>query len=352
MVSRSKRRATIRDVAELAGVSQTTVSFVLNNVEGVRISEETRQRVLEAARTLNYHPDASARRLVRGRTRVIAFVEHHSPQSAQVDAFMAEVLRGIYEVARQYDYHVLFEPLLPSEGHFAERCVQLVRARHADGIILSGPRSDDEPLLSIRHEEVPIVLHGRPPTGDWPFIDVDNVRGAWLATQHLIQLGHQRVGLILHAPLVYTAAADRKAGYVQALEEAGLTVDERYIQQANFTPESGKAAMMALLSQSPRPSAVFVAGDTVALGAIQAAKEAGLRVPEELAVVGFDDIPLAAYFDPPLTTVRLPAYGLGWGAGELLIRILEGDEIASPHVLLDTELVVRQSCGAHLSAAG
>lgn len=352
MSGRNRRRATIRDVAELAGVSQTTVSFVLNGVEGVRISEETRQRVLEAARALNYHPDASARRLVRGRTRVIAFVEHHSPQSAQVDPFLAEVLRGLHAAARRHEYHVLFEPLSLSDTDFVERFTSLVRGRHADGIILSGPRLDDDRLLALRHERVPIVLHGRPPAGDWPFVDVDNVRGAQIATHHLIQLGHRRIGLITHAPLVYTAAADRMSGYVKALEEAGLPVDERYIQHANFTPESGKQAMAALLDRSPRPTAVFVAGDTVALGAIQAAKEAGLRIPTDLAIVGFDDIPLAAYFDPPLTTVRLPAYGLGWGAGELLIRLLEGDEVASPHILLETELVVRQSCGAHLQATG
>ncbi len=342
----AKRRVTIRDVAERAGVSQTTVSFVLNDVEGMRISAETRRRVLEAARALGYHPDASARRLVQGRTRVIAFIEYHSPHAAQVDPFLAEVLRGLHAVARQRGYHILFEPLSPADEGFMDAFVRLVRGRHADGVILSGPRLDDQTLLPIRREQVPVVLHGRPPSGEWPFIDVDNVHGARLATEHLIGLGHRHIALITHAPLVYTAAADRRAGYVQALEAAGLPVEETFIREAAFTPASGKEAMRALLALSPRPTAVFVAGDTVALGVLQAAKEAGLRVPEELAVVGFDDIPLAAYFDPPLTTVRLPAYGLGWGAGDLLIRLLEEDEVRSPHVLLQTELIVRRSCGA------
>ncbi|MDQ7028571.1 MAG: LacI family DNA-binding transcriptional regulator [Ardenticatenia bacterium] len=342
----AKRRVTIRDVAEQAGVSQTTVSFVLNNVEGMRISAETRQRVLETARALGYHPDASARRLVQGRTRVVAFIEYHSPHAALVDPFLAEVLRGLHAVARQRGYHILFEPLTPSDEAFREAFVRLVRERHADGVILSGPRFDDRSLLPIRHEEVPVVLHGRPPSGEWPFIDVDNVHGAHLATEHLIRLGHRRIALITHAPLVYTAAADRRAGYIQALQAAGLPVEPTYIREAAFTPESGKQAMYALLTVSPRPTAVFVAGDTVALGVLQAAKEAGLRVPDDVAVVGFDDIPLAAYFAPPLTTVRLPAYGLGWGAGDLLIRLLEEEEVRSPHVLLQTELVVRRSCGA------
>lgn len=340
-----RKRATARDVAELAGVSRTTVSLVLNNVPGVRIREETRRRVLEAARRLDYHPDASARRLVRGRTQVIAFVERHLPHRAFVDLFMAQVLRGAHAVARQEGFHILIEPSF-SAGDLDGRYLSLIRERHADGLLISGPRFDDAALLRLHHEGVPIVLHGRPPEGDLPSVDVDNVGGARVATTHLLSLGHRRVAFIGHAPPDYTAAHDRLEGYRQALAEAGVPFDESLVTFAAFTAESGHEAMLDLLKVEPPPTAVFVASDEVALGALGAAREAGLRVPEDLAIVGFDDVPLAAYTEPPLTTLRLPAYALGWVAAEMLIRRIQGEPVERARVRLETELVVRGSCGA------
>jgi LacI family transcriptional regulator len=239
-------------------------------------------------------------------------------------------------------YHTLFEPIPPEDrtGAYA----QLIRERHVDGIVLSGPRFDDHALLKIHAEGAPVVLMGQLPNTSIPFVDVNNVGGARLAMAHLMALGHRRIGLITNAPLEYTASADRLEGYKQALAEAGLPYDEALVQFGMFTPQSGQVAMQALLALRPLPTAVFVASDTVALGALQAIHQLGLRVPEDVALVGFDDIPLAAFLDPPLTTVRLPATGLGWGAAELLIRLITGDdEIRESHVILDTELVVRAS---------
>ena len=315
----------------MAGVSRTTVSFVLNNVTGMRISEETRQKVLTASRELNYHPDA--------------YVECQSTDKAFADALLPEVLRGLHEAARQENYHVLFEPI-PPNGNSSDRYSKLIRERHADGIVLSGPRFDDEELLRLHEEGFPVVLQGQLPGADIPFVDVDNVGGARLATEHLISLGHRRIALITNAPLVYTAAADRRIGYLHALSEAGLEVDESLIKAGSFNPQSGATAMEELLVADPRPTAVFVAGDTVAIGALQAAKRAGLHIPNDLAVVGFDDAPMAEFLDPPLTTVRLPAYGLGWGAGETLIRIVNDEQIQTSQIFLETELVIRKSCGA------
>lgn len=339
----ARRRATSREVAEAAGVSRTTVSFVLNNVPGVRISEETRQRVLEAARRLNYHPDAAARRLVSGRTRIIGLVLRQTPQQMAADAFLPEVLHGLSQAARRHGFHVMLEALDPNDTthHYST----LVRENHADGLVLSGPRSDDAELIQLYREGFPIVLQGQLPGSDVPSVDVDNTAAARAAVEYLIGLGHRRIGVITNAPLVYTAAA-RLAGYRAALEAAGLPYDEALVRCGNFTAESGYTAMVNLLSTSERPTAVFIASDLVAMGAIAGARSLGLNIPRDLAVVGFDDIPLARYMEPPLTTIRLPAFALGFAAGDLLIRLLNGEEIRSPHVLLETELVMRRSCGA------
>src|SRR5574341_210221 len=342
------KRATAREVAELAGVSRTTVSFVLNAIPGMRISEDTRQRVLEAARQLNYHPDATARRMVSGRTNVIGFVLRQSPDQAFADQFLPQVLGGLGQAAAAQGYRILLEPI-PPENH-AGAYTQLVRERHVDGIVLSGPRFDDRDLLSAQAEGAPVVLMGQLPNTNLPFVDVDNVDGARRATEHLVGLGHGRIALITNAPLAYTASAHRLAGYRLALEAAHLPYDESLVRYGAFTPQSGEAAMTELLSLTPHPTAAFVASDAVALGALQAIRRRGLHIPRDLALVGFDDIPLAGFIDPPLTTVRLPAAGLGWGAADLLIRLIAAEEaIRNPSIVLETELIVRASSGANSS---
>ncbi|MBN2550204.1 MAG: LacI family DNA-binding transcriptional regulator [Anaerolineales bacterium] len=339
------KKVTAAEVAEVAGVSRTTVSFVLNNVPGMRISEETRTRVIEAAHKLGYHPDATARRMVSGKTSVIGFVLRQSPDQVFADHFLPQVLSGLSQYASSEGYYTLFAPI-PLDDN-SDGYTRLVRERHVDGIVLSGPRSDDEELPKIHAEGAHIVLVGQLPSLDIPSIDVDNVGGAKQAIQHLLSLGHRRIAMITNAPLAYTASADRRAGYRQALEEAGLAYDANLVRMGDFTPQSGYRAMSELLALRPLPEAVFVASDTVALGAMQAIRQTDLRIPQDLALIGFDDIPLDEYVDPPLTTIHLPAFGLGWGAAEMLIRLISGEEIRTRQVYLDTELVVRDSCGAN-----
>jgi DNA-binding LacI/PurR family transcriptional regulator len=339
-----QKRVTARDVAELAGVSRTTVSFVLNDVPGMRISEETRHRVLEAARQLDYQPNISAQRLVTGQTRILAYVERQTPERAFADAFLPQVLRGVHDAASASNYEVLFAPVPLENG--ANRCDRLLRGGHVDGIILSGPRTDDLELRQLLETEAPIVLQGNWPGVAVASVDIDNVKAAKLAVEHLLGLGHERLGMIVHAPLAYTAAAARLQGYQEVLGSNGLTPEANHFIVADFTPASGEEAMEALLQSGPPPSAVFVSSDTVAIGAIRAAQRLGYRIPEDLAIVGFDDIPMAVYTEPPLTTIRLPAYGIGWGAADLLIRLINNEEVRETSVLLDTELVSRESCGA------
>ncbi len=342
-----KRRVTSKDVAELAGVSRTTVSFVLNDVPGMRISPQTRQRVKRAALRLNYHPDAAARGMVTGKTHTLGFVLAQDADQAFSDFFLPQVLNGLSQGASAQGYHVLFEPIAPNDasGEYA----RLVREHHVDGIILSGPRLHDRNLRRIIAEGAPVVLHGQLPNSDIPFVDVDNVGGAAIATGHLLRLGHRRVAMITNAPPAYTASADRLKGYRQALKAAGIVFDRSLVRYGNFTPYSGLQAMNGLLACKPRPTAVFVASDTVAFGALHALHQAGVRVPQDMALVGFDDVPLANFVDPPITTLRLPAYQLGHGAADLLIRLIAKDKVENPHILLETQLIIRESCGADLA---
>ncbi len=342
------KRSTAQDVANLAGVSRTTVSFVLNEVAGMRIGDDTRQRVFDAAHQLDYHPDATARRMVKGRTSIIGFVLRQTPDQVYSDRFLPQALIGLSIAASSQGYHVLIEPAPPDVDTGAY--IRLIRERHVDGIVLSGPRFDDRDILRTHAKHGPVVLMGQLPDTDLPFVDVDNVGGAALATHHLIKLGHRRIAFISNAAPAYTASAERLAGYRQALESVNIPFDESLVRYGNFTPASGEKAMADLLQLTPLPTAVFVASDTVAIGALKVIRNAALTVPRDIALVGFDDIPLSEFIEPALTTVRLPAYGLGWGAAELLIRLINHDVIRQPAVLLETELVVRQSSGAQRAA--
>lgn len=340
------KRVTMRQIAEKAGVSRTTVSFVLNDVPGFNISPETRNRILAVARELNYIPDSVAQSLVSRRVGVIALVLRQSPHQVVSDAFLAPVVQGIVMAVKSRGYHVLIEPLDPAKSRVSYG--DLVRSRRADGIILSGPRLDDKELARIHEENIPIVMMGQLPGSDIPFVDVDNVQGARLAVQHLIDLGHRDIACITNAPLAYTASRDRLEGYRQALEAAGIPYREELVRTGDFTDESGAAAIRDILEKvRPRPTAVFAASDVVALGVMSAIHAEGLRIPDDIALVGFDDIPLSEYVNPRLTTVHLPAYGLGWGAGKMLMDLIHRPaELDSTRCLLDTELVVRESCGA------
>lgn len=338
------KKATSADVARLAGVSRTTVSFVLNNVPNAHISEETRRRVLEAAKALSYHPNAAARALARRQTKTIGLVLCQSPDRVFADAFLPDVIRGVGQVARGQGFKVLLESV--EDVTQPEAYIDLVRERRIDGIVLSGPRSDDAQLPRLLAEGFPLILLGQLKGVKVNFVDVDNINGAQKAVEHLIKLGHTRIGMITHAPLQYTASEDRLQGYKQALESHGIPCDEGLIRLGDFREESGYRAMQELLHLAEPPTAVFVASDLVAFGAMEAIKDYGLRIPEDMAVVGFDDVPLARYVDPPLTTIHLPARELGAKASALLIEMINGRPLEQGAVLLKTELVIRESCGA------
>ena len=216
----TKRRVTSRDVAARAGVSRTTVSFVLNDVPGVNISQETRKRVLQAAQELGYVPDAAARSLASRRTHTLGLVLVRNQSHLAADAFLPQVIHGLAESTRQAGFRLLLEQV--EDISRPDTYIHLVRAKHIDGIILSGPRSDDNQLTTLVSEGFPVVLLGQLPGNSACFVDVDNRSAAREAVEHLIGLGHQRIGCITNGPLQYTGSADRLAGYQDALQTGGI----------------------------------------------------------------------------------------------------------------------------------
>ena len=339
----AKRQVTSRDVAERAGVSRTTVSFVLNEVEGVRISEETRQRVLAAAKELGYVPDATAQALVSRRTRIIGLVFSRSYHHLASDAFLLQIVDGLLDVVRQHGIRLL----LDSAEHLDQKdsYLSLARAKRIDGIILSIPRSNDPELHALAEEGFPVVLIGRMPTERICSVDVDNRSASRVAVEHLLSQGHKRVGCITNAPTSFIAAADRLRGYQDALADAGLPYDKSLVRYGDYGPQSGYEAMNSLLQEPNLPTAVFVASDVVAFGAMTAIHDHKLNIPDDIAVIGFDDVPLSRFINPPLTTIRLPAKNLGRRAGELLFDLILHQVEPGRQVTLDTELVVRNSTG-------
>ena len=346
----SAKRVTSQDVATQAGVSRTTVSLVLNDVPGIQISEETRRRVVEVAEELGYVPEASAQALASRRVKIIGLILTRSPHHITSDTFLTQILDGLIEVVHEKGLRLLIDII--KAQHQKEAYLQLVRSKRIDGVILSGPRIDDEALRLLEQEGFPTVIMGHLPGIDGCSVDVDNCAAAQQAVTHLISLGHRRIDCITNADLSYTAAEERLQGYRRALESAGIGYEPDLVRYGDFDPDSGYHQMMDLLEQRPMGkkafTAAFVASDVVAFGAKAAIRDKGLNVPREIALVGFDDVPISRYTDPPLTTVKLPARELGRVAGDHLVRLIGGEKLHGSRVLLDTQLVIRESCGASI----
>ncbi len=332
---------TSADVAARAGVSRTTVSFVLNRRPGAQISQATRERVLAAARDLGYRPHPAARHLAGGPTSLVSLVLRRTPDQVGGDAFLAETVRGLSLGLGADGYRIVIDPIAPNDGAMRD----LVRTQHLDGIILSGPRFDDVGLEGLVDDGFPIVVQGSLPGAPVPSVDVDNTAGAHSAVRHLVAQGRRRIAFVANGPMDYTVARLRRDGYRIALAETGMLADDTLVADAAFDAASGRRAIDEILSRGTPFDAVFVASDVVAFGVIGGLVAAGRRVPDDVAIAGFDDIPLAAYLDPPLTTVRVPAFDLGLAAGRTLLDVIAGRRVPA-RTLLPTELIVRGSSGA------
>jgi LacI family transcriptional regulator len=334
---------TIRDVAREAGVSVATVSRVLNNNGPVR--HETRVRITEVARRLHYTPNSAARTLSTRQTNTVGVLlpDLHGE-------FFSEVIRGIDQVVQAEGWHLLVSSS-HNERSAIEAALRVMRGR-VDGLLVLSPDLDAHALSANLPDRVPVVLlNCEVEDRTYDSINIDNHAGAYAMTEHLLGLGHRRIALIA-GPARNHDARERLRGSLAALEAAGLTCPPQLRLTGDFSEASGHAAALRLLEAGERPTALFAANDSMAIGALSALRERGVAVPDDVSVAGFDDIPIARYVSPPLTTVRVSIPTLGARATQRLFEVLKYGGQQRVQELLPTELVVRSSCGVAKAAGG
>lgn len=334
------KRVTIQDVAAAAGVSYQTVSRVINDRPDV--AEETRRRVWQVIEELGYQPSAIARSLVSKRTHTLGLITADFS-----DYFFSQVIVGAEVEARKQGY---FFMLCSTERNPADEpeYLRLLTERQVDGILFARPSTEEDSrhIVSLIQQGVPLVT-----TAYWlpgeklTVVDVDNVDGGLQATECLIELGHREIGMIT-GPTGWKSVNERTGGYKLALEKAGISFDVSLIEHGDWSYQSGYVAMGRLLAKAPQITALFAQNDQIAIGAMRGLREAGRRIPDDVALVGYDDIPAAAYCHPPLTTIRQPMQQVGEVATQLLIEYINDSTAEREEVLLKTELIRRGTCGS------
>src|SRR5690606_10482358 len=335
--------ATIRDVARRAGVSVSTVSHVINGTRVVL--PETKSRVLEAMQALNYTPNRLARSLRNRQTATIGVL---LPNSA--NPYFAEVLLGIETACFDLGYNVIIGNAI-DDPEREQLYLKVLLSRQVDGVILISTGAYQESLELLRAYNTPFVLVDRASMlPDSDEIVTDNYVGGALATRYLLDLGHTRIGCIT-VPSTLTPSADRVTGYYDTLRSAGITPDPALILAGDFQPESGYAACQKLLRLKDPPTAIFACNDLMAIGALRAIHEAGASVPDDISLVGYDDIPLASFIVSTLTTVAQPSRELGQMAVRRLVQRLQNPELPAERSVLPVSLVVRDSCRSLIGAS-
>lgn len=334
---------TIYDVAKRAGVSAMTVSRVINGRRDVR--PETKEKVLKAIEELGYVPNSLARSFVLQKTKTIGLVI-----TDITNPFFTTLARGVEDTAMKNQFSVIF--CNTDEDPEKELIyLELLARKRIDGVILASASGKKTPLKSLLIKNIPIVLVDRNVEGleDVDIVKGDSVYGSYILTKHLIELGHKKIGIIVGNKNISTAK-DRVEGYKRALIEAGIDIDERLIRFSKYSKEGGYDSTKELLSLEDRPTAIFGGNNFIAIGAMIAIRELGLKVPEDVALVSFDDIESLSQIYPFLTVVTQPAYSMGVIATELLIRRIEGrDKIDEKReVILKPELIIRESAGENL----
>jgi LacI family transcriptional regulator len=339
MAARGSKRVTMRQIAARARVSVGTVSHVINNSAGVR--QEVRKRVLDAIERLGYQPSLLARGLRRNQTTILGMI---IPDIS--NPFFPLVVRGVEDIAYQNSYRLMLcntdNDAQKEQVYFDE-----LRAYRMAGLIVI-PSADSRlvPMAAASGGEIPVICLDRCPEG-WKgdTVTVDNAEGAYQAARYLLELGHRRIATIA-GQLHVTSGVERLKGFKRALREAGVSIAPEYIQEGRFDRLSGYEKGLMLLQFSPRPTAIVAANDLVALGVLAALREMGLRCPEDVSLVGFDDQEIASFTNPALTTVAQPAYQMGARAAALLFERLRGEDVAAQQVVMKATLRVRDSAAA------
>jgi LacI family transcriptional regulator len=335
------KNLTLEEIGKLAGVSRGTVSRVINNHP--HVSEKARERVLEVIEQTGYLPNLAARSLASQKSKILGLVFPRSVQAFFSDPYFPRFTQGVAQACNEKDYTLSLFIFYSAEDE-QKLFPRISQRGQLDGVIVQATTANDPIIASIREGEIPCVFAGRAPKyADANFVDVDNRSGAYIAVSHLVQLGRQRIATIT-GPLDQTAGMDRKEGYIQALRDRNRSIDENLISVGDFSQVSGYHAASNLLPH--KPDAIFVASDVMAIGAMQAIYEAKLKVPDDIAIVGFDDLPPAKYASPPLTTIRQPIMRLGCKAVEMLLDIVDNGSYSPQRMVFDTQLVIRESCGS------
>jgi LacI family transcriptional regulator len=333
-----RKRLTIAEVAREAGVSSQTVSRVINNRPDV--SPETRQKVQQVINKLGYQPSALARGLASRRTRTLGLITADFS-----DYFFTQVIAGAEVEARKHGYFFMLGSTERNPQDEPEY-IRLLTEHHVGGILFARPSTepDHHHLLGLLRDGVPVVTTAYYLRGaNLTVVDVDNADGAQQATSYLLECGHHQIAMIT-GPTTWKSVNDRSQGYKFALEAADIPFDTSLIAEGDWSYPSGYRAMQELLDRGRPFSALFAQNDQMAIAAIRALREVGRRVPDDVAVVGYDDIPAAEYCDPPLTTIRQPMQEVGRVATRLLIQAIEQPDTDEGEVLLKAELVRRRSC--------
>jgi LacI family transcriptional regulator len=337
---------TLEDIGRMAGVSRSTVSRVLNDQTSV--SPEVRARVQEVIRRTGYTPNVAARSLVSGRSGVIGLVIPSRVHNVFEDPYFARLIQGISAASNQSG-NTLSLFLFQTEEEESALYPRVVTSGFLDGLIVTATRMADPLMARMAAREVAVVMVGRPDVEGVSYVDVDNRGGAMQAAIHLCNLGYQRIGL-LGAPVSTTAGLDRLNGFVEGLAICGKGLHPDLRVDGEFSEASGYLAMKELLPHTPE--AVFAASDAMAVGALRAVREAGLKVPQDVALMGFDGLPASENSVPALTTIRQPVTETGKRAVALLNDLVRGVATAPILEVMPVELVVRDSCGATRVSTG
>jgi DNA-binding LacI/PurR family transcriptional regulator len=330
---------TIKDVAKLAGVSPSTVSRVIAG--NAKISTATRKKVLEIMEELGYHPNMNARSLVIKNTETLGIIMPRSAESAFLNPFFPEVIRGISVFAQKNGYSILMSTARNASEE-KDAVVKMVQGKQVDGVILLQSRVSDTLISYLKEQEFPFVVIGRPKEKNVAYVDNDNRSAAREATAYLIERGHRQIAF-LGGSLEYMVTYDRLEGYRQALEEAGIPFMEEYVFQGDFLEEGGYQAVKQMLAREMRPSALLVTDDLMAFGVISALNEMGYAVPDDVSIVSFNNVPLARVSTPPLTTIDIDIYQLGYKGAQLLFDRIQNADLSVSYTMISTKLIERQS---------
>ncbi len=325
------------DIAEIAGVSKSTVSRALN--DDSRVNENTKKKIKNIAEKYNYRPHKLAQALAKKHTNIIAVVLPTFPRSVS-DPFFLEFLQGISETAFEYGYSLTIPPVNSTDIGLFKKIFENITA---DGVILTEPNFNDSRIEFLNKKNIPFVFNGNPVVDeDICWIDTDNRNASYKAVEYLIKKGHKKIATVTGS-MELVAGKFRLQGYLDALSDYNLKKDQKYIINSNFTEEDAYLAAKKLVMLKDEISAVFAANDLMALGIIKALKEAGIKIPDEIAVIGYDGIKMGEFVDPALTTVSNPSIEKGRKALELLIRNIKNSDSETKNILLPSELIIRDS---------